>query len=109
MELRQALEGVDDLVVLYVMAGNQVNDKTRFFIDDLALRDRVRFLVDTDGAVIRSYGLLLDASESIAQGVPHPATYLLDRDGLVRMVDVRRDYHHWLDSGLVVDALAAIE
>ena len=107
MELRQALDGVDDVVVLYVMAGSQINDKTRIFIDDLALDDRVRFLVDEGGSVIRSYGLLLESPEPIEDGVPHPATYLLDREGLVRMVDVRRDFHQWLDSGFVMEALAA--
>ncbi|NNL67846.1 MAG: redoxin domain-containing protein [Myxococcales bacterium] len=108
MELRQALEGQDDLVVLYVMAERQINAKTRAFVDDLALRDRVRFLVDADGAVIRSYGLRLESPEPIEQGVPHPATYLLDREGLVRMVDVRRDFHLWLDGGFVMEQLAAI-
>ncbi len=106
MELRQALEGVDDLIVLYVMADSQVNQKTRFFIDDLGFRDRVRFLVDADSRVIRSFGLLLEPFEVIEKGVPHPASYLLDRSGVIRLMDVRRDFHLWLDSEFVMAVLA---
>jgi hypothetical protein len=44
----------------------------------------------------------------IEAGVPHPATSLLDRDGVVRFVDVLEDFHVWLDPAERLDALAAI-
>ena len=40
--------------------------------------------------------------------MPHPTSYLLDRDGVVRFVDVRRDYHMWLDPSLMREALAEV-
>jgi hypothetical protein len=37
--------------------------------------------------------------------VPHPATDVLDREGVVRLFDVREDYHVWLDPEPVIEAL----
>lgn len=108
MELREALEGADDLVILYVMAEGQINDKTRRFVEEAGLRERVRFLKDTDSRVIESYGLLLADPEPMEAGVPHPATYLIDREGRVRLVDVRKDFHIWLDPTALREALASI-
>ena len=108
MELRNAFDTVDDLVILYVLADNQVNDKTLRFIDGLGLRERVRFAMDPSSAAIELLGLRKPAPEPIEAGVPIPATYLLDRDGVVRFADVRTDYHVWLDSNFVRDALASI-
>jgi hypothetical protein len=50
----------------------------------------------------------LENPEEIEAGVPHPTTYLLDREGVVRFVDVRRDYQMWLDPTLVREALAEV-
>lgn len=106
MELRDALAH-DDVVVLYVMAERQINDKTLRFIDEMGLRGRVRFLADPESAAIDRLRLRLAEPEPLEEGVPHPATYLLDRDGRVRFVDVREDYHVWLDPELLIEALAA--
>jgi peroxiredoxin len=95
-------------VVLYVMAANQVNRKTHWFIDGNGLRQQVLFLQDPDSRVIDQLGLRRPNPEPIEDGVPHPTTYLLDREGIVRMVDVREDYHIWLDPALIRDALAAL-
>ncbi len=108
MELRSALEA-HDVAVLYVMADNQINAKTLRFIDELGLRERVRFLADPGGGAIERLGLRLENPEPIERGVAHPATYLLDRDGRIAMMDVRRDYHVWLDPSLVIEALAALD
>ena len=108
MELRQAFDSIDDVEIVYVLADNQVNEKTRRFVDENGLRDRVRFVEDPQSAAIDTLGLRLIGGESMEEGVPHPATYVLDRDGVVRFVDVREDYHFWLDPQLVVDALAPI-
>jgi peroxiredoxin len=108
VELRQTFDSIDDVEIVYVLADNQVNEKTRRFIDENGLRDRVRFVVDPQSAAIDSLALRLTGGESMEEGVPHPATYVLDRDGVVRFVDVREDYHFWLDPQLVIDALAPI-
>lgn len=105
MELRQHLEGFDELRILYVMSRGQINEKTLRFIDENGLRERVRFLADPDSRVIDRFGLRLAEPEPIEAGVPHPATYLLDREGRVRLMDVRRDFHVWLDPELLVRAL----
>lgn len=108
MELRQALQNEADLVVVYVMASNQVNAKTIRFLDELGLRDRIRFARDENSAAIDALGLLKQNPEAIEVGVPHPATYLLDRDGVVRFVDVREDFHLWVDPAEILGALAKL-
>jgi peroxiredoxin len=108
VELRQALEDAPELQILWVMASNQINPRTRLFIDENGLRDRVRFLSDEDSAVIDQWGLRLSNAEAIEAGVPHPTTYLLDRDGIVRLVDVREDFHIWLDPAVLVEALSRL-
>jgi len=109
VELRRSFEDVDDLVVVYVMADNQVNDKTLRFIDGLGLRERVRFAVDPGSGAIDALGLRRENAEPIEAGVPHPATYLIDREGVVRFVDERVDFQVWIDSDFVRDQLAAID
>jgi peroxiredoxin len=96
---------MDDLVVLYVLPENQVNPKTHAFIHDAGLRERVRFLVDRQSAAIDQLGLRRPNPEPIEAGVPEPATYVLDRAGVVRFADVRSDYHIWLDPATLIAAL----
>ena len=108
MELRDVFEAVPDLVILYVMADNQMNDKTLRFIDGLGLRERVRFAADPGSAAIDALGIRKQDPEPMEAGVPHPATYLIDGDGIVRFVDVRTDYHIWLDSEFLRQALASL-
>ncbi len=99
---------MQDLVILYVMAGNQINQKTLRFIDELGLRERVHFLVDPGSALIDRMGLRKQEPEPIERGVPHPATYLLDRQGVIRFVDVRKDFHVWLDPDFTAAALSTL-
>jgi len=108
VELRDALAEVDDLVVLYVLSSDQVNDKTRHFVDELGLRERIRFLVDPGSATIDSLGLRREPAEPMEIGVPHPATYVIDREGIVRFADVRKDFHFWIASEIVVAAVYQI-
>jgi hypothetical protein len=42
-------------------------------------------------------------------GAPHPTTYLLDRDGVVRFLDVREDFHSWLEPKLLARELANLD
>jgi peroxiredoxin len=109
VELRDALRGIDDLVVLYVLASNQVNPKTHAFLHDQGLSDRVRLLVDTDSATIDALGLRRPNPEAIEAGVPEPATYVIDRSGVVRFADVRSDFQLWIDPAAVIAALREVE
>ena len=105
MELRDTLADADDLVILWVMADNQINERSRRFIDEYGLRDQVRFLSDPDSTLIQKMGLLREDPEPMEAGVPHPTTYLIDRSGVVRFADAREDFHIWLDPTLVAEAL----
>jgi peroxiredoxin len=91
--------------VLYVLASHQVNPKTHAFIRDQALGERVRFLVDADSAAIDALGLRRPEPEPIEAGVPEPATYVIDRAGVVRFADVRSDFQIWIDPATVIAAL----
>ena len=102
------LEETPDLAILWVMADNQINPRSLSFIEEKGLRSRVRFLSDEGSAAIRRLGLLKQDPEPIERGVPHPTTYLLDREGVVRFVDARLDYHIWLDPALLAKELARI-
>jgi len=109
VELRRSFESVDDLVVLYVMADNQINDKTLRFIDSMGLRERVRFAADPDHRAIEDLGILRENPEPIEAGVPHPSTYLIDREGIVRFIDERIDFQIWLDSDFVRERVAKLD
>ncbi len=96
-----------DLTVVYVMAENQVNGKARQFIRDHHLP--FTFLVDRDHTLIDRLGLYNDEfHEAIEEGVPHPTTYLLDRDGVVRLRDTRKDFQVWLSASVLRDAVARL-
>ena len=98
-----------DLRVVWVMSEVQINDRTRVFIDELGLADRILFLADPKSRLIRELGILKDDAEPIEKGVPHPTTLLLDREGRIRFVDIRTDYHIWLDPDAVKEVLARLE
>jgi peroxiredoxin len=95
--------------VLYVLASNQVNPKTHAFIRDQGLGERVRFLVDPESATIDALGLRRPDPEPIEVGVPEPATYVIDRAGVVRFADVRHDFQIWIDPAAVIAALRDVE
>lgn len=48
------------------------------------------FLSDPDHAVIARYGVLNPAGSR--RGIPHPATFLIDKKGMVRWRDIQTDY-----------------
>lgn len=95
-------------MVLWVMADNQINARTRVFIDEAGLRDRIRFLADPGSQTIDRLGLRRPNPEPIELGVPHPGTYLLDELGVIRFVDVREDYHIWLAPEVLVAELGKL-
>jgi len=109
VELRQALAEAEDLAVVYVLPEGQVNAKTRRFIAENRLGEDVYFLTDPGSRVIGALGLAKADPEPIEVGVPHPATYLIDREGRIRLADVREDFHIWLASDVVLDALTDLD
>ena len=108
MGLRRALEGMPDVVLLYVMADRQINGKTLRFVDGNLLRERVRFLRDPESRVIDRLRIRRPDPEPIEEGVPHPSTYVLDREGRIRLVDIREDFHIWIDPAPLLEALESI-
>jgi len=102
-------EATPDLRIIWVMSDAQINDRSRIFIDELGLAERILFLSDPKSQLIRDLGILKENPESIEVGVPHPTTIVLDKAGVVQFVDVRENYHFWLDPAAVTDVLARIE
>jgi len=91
------------------MSDMQINDRSRSFIDELGLGERVLFLADPKSKLIQELGILKVDPEPIEEGVPHPTTLLLDRSGRVRFVDIRTDYHIWLDPSVLLEAVAGLD
>jgi peroxiredoxin len=88
------------------MSKRQVNAKALKFIRDHRLKPFV-FLVDPDDKVIDEYGIRnTTIHEDIEQGVPYPTTYILDRNGVIRLKDTRKDFRIWLSASVLHDALA---
>jgi peroxiredoxin len=102
-------EATPDLRIIWVMSDAQINDRSRVFIDELGLADRILFLSDPKSQLIRDLGILKENPESIEVGVPHPTTIVLDKAGIVQFVDVRENYHFWLDPAAMTDVLARLE
>ena len=91
-----------------VSAECQINDRTRAIINEYGLRDDVLFGSDRDSSLIQEFGILKEDPEEVEIGVPHPTTYILDRSGIVRFVDVREDFHIWLDPERITRELAGM-
>jgi hypothetical protein len=108
VELRDELESVPDLQIAWVMADNQVNERSLRFVDGYGLRKRIHFWVDPASRSIDELGIRRPDPEPMEQGVPHPTTLLLDAHGVVRFVDVREDFHIWLAPSVLQDALAQL-
>ncbi len=64
------------------------------------------FLSDPDHAVIARYGILNPSGGS--RGIPHPATYVIDRDGVVRWRDIETDYKIRPANEAIVTAVRAL-
>ncbi len=102
-------EATPDLRIIWVMSDAQINDRSRIFIDELGLADRILFLADPKSQLFRDLGILKEDPESIEIGVPHPTTLVLDKAGVVQFVDIRENYHFWLDPAAMTDVLARLK
>jgi peroxiredoxin len=109
LELREAFGQTSDLRIVWVMSDAQINDRTRSLIGELGLADRILFLADPKSRLIRELGILKENPEAIEIGVPHPTTLVLDRSGTVQFVDVRENYHIWLDPKALTEVLGRVK
>lgn len=66
-------------------------------------------LSDPDSAVIKSYGLLNTEAKGKAVGVPHPATIVVDREGVVRAMLNRDGYRERHTTEELLDALKKVK
>ena len=64
------------------------------------------FLSDPDHAVIARYGIMNPAGSR--RGIPHPATYVIDKKGVVRWRDVQTDYKIRPANAAVLSAVQAL-
>ena len=109
MQLRETFDATPDLRIVWVMSEAQINERSRAFIDELGLADRILFLADPRSRLIKALGILKHDPENIEIGVPHPTTLVLDESGTVQFVDVRENYHFWLDPDALSGVLARLE
>ena len=64
------------------------------------------FLSDPDHAVIARYGILNPAGSR--RGIPHPATYVIDKKGIVQWRDIQTDYKIRPTNAAVLAAVKAL-
>ena len=65
----------------------------------------ITLLSDADHAVIDRYGLLNEAAVARGRFLPHPTTYVIDRQGVVRWKFTEVDYKIRPANEMVVEAL----
>jgi peroxiredoxin len=108
VQLRDVLEPVPDLRIVWVMAGNQINERSRCLIDEAGLQKRIIFASDPESRLIQKLGILKPDPEPMEAGVPHPATYILDRKGVIRFIDIRTDFQIWIEPGVLAEKIASL-
>jgi peroxiredoxin len=78
----------------------------RISVDD-NMAPRFPFLTDPDHGVIDRYGLLNDADPR-GREIPHPATFLIDKEGVVRWKFLEVDYRVRPSNEEVLEALGEL-
>ncbi len=78
-----------ELLVVSVDADAQTKQAIGKIAADGTLPD-FTFLSDPEHAVIGRYGVMNPSGSR--RGIPHPATYVIDRQGIIRWKDVQTDY-----------------
>ena len=86
--------------------GEADTQKTMARISADGMQADFQFLSDADHAVIARYGILNPNAGS--RFIPHPATYVIDRDGVVRWRDIETDYKIRPANASIVAAVAAL-
>lgn len=96
-------------MIVWIHPSDQFTEKALRFIDAYDLRDRVVFAQDPDSAAIDLLRVRRPNPNPVEVGVPHPTTFLLDRQGVVHFIDVREDFRTWLAPEVLAQALARID
>ena len=97
-----AEKNITDAVVIAVSVDSIENlEKTR---SRLSKNTKIILLSDPGHKIVDQYGLLNPNS----QGLPHPATYVIDKKGVVRWKFVEVDYTKRPDNEEVLKALKSI-
>lgn len=91
------------------MAENQINKRSRAFIDEANLRDQIFFASDRESELIARFGIKNDEAEPMERGVPYPTTIIADRKGVIRFIDIRKDFHIWLAPETIIAELAKVD
>ena len=102
IDLAEVFGGRRDVTVAVILTEAQATPRARTFV-----RERhapFYYLVDADGLTER-LGLHADGPDGTATALP--ATFVLDRDGVVRLRDVRRQARTWLGPEVILYAVAA--
>ena len=79
-----------ELVVVSVDAERETRITVTRIARDDGIKPDFRFLMDVEHTVIDRYGVLNESGSR--RGIPHPATYVIDKQGTVRWRDVQTDY-----------------
>jgi len=101
IDLAQAFSGRRDVALAVILTEAQATPRGLAFV-----RERhtpFYYLVDTDGVVER-LGLHTDGPDGTAAALP--ATFVVDRQGVVRLRDVRRQARSWLAPEVILDVVA---
>ena len=69
----------------------------------------VTLLADADHAVIDRYGLLNEQAAERGRFLPHPTTYVLDKQGLVTWKFTEKDYKIRPTNEMIVEALKKLK
>ena len=108
-ELRTLLDGElkqqTELLVVSIDGENETKMTVSRIATDGGQPD-FTFLSDPDHAVIARYGVLNPSGTR--RGIPHPATYVIDRSGIVRWRDVQTDYKIRPANPAILSALTAL-
>jgi peroxiredoxin len=110
-ELRNLLDAelsADTELIVVSIDGDEENGRTfqRITRDDGREPDYT-FLSDPESSVIGRYGVL-NPDGGRRGAIPHPAAYVIDREGVVRWLDVQTDYTIRPSNEDVREALRAI-
>ena len=100
-ELRKSTE----LLVVSIDGDNETKQTIARIGADVAALD-FTFLSDPDHAVIARYGILNPSGSR--RGIPHPATYVIDKGGVVRWRDIQTDYKIRPTNEAVLTAVKAL-
>lgn len=104
--LSDELKKDTELLVVSIDGENETKMAVTRIAKDDGVQPDFSFLSDPEHAVIARYGVLNPAGSR--KGIPHPATYVIDKKGVVRWRDVQTDYKIRPTNTAVLTALQSV-